>query len=78
MNKTELRTKLRAGGIREDAYSIDGGYPSEAYVLSHTGNRWRVYYSERGAESAAVDFSSESEACTYFLALVMRDLSTRS
>jgi hypothetical protein len=78
MNRAQLREKLSNMNTRPDAYSLDGGHPSEAYVLDQRGSKWRVYYSERGQETGAREFPNEEEACEYFLDLLSRDSSTRS
>jgi hypothetical protein len=78
MNKTELRTRLLRAGVRPDSFSLDGGQPSEAYVLAQDGRRWRVYYSERGTESSVRHFDSEEAACEYFLERILGDKLTRT
>lgn len=77
MNKQELREKLRAQGIREDAYDLEGGHLPETFTLGGVNGAWFVYYSERGEETGRKDFRTESEACEYFLELLKRDPSTR-
>jgi len=79
MNKKELKKKLEAEGIDKNAYSLWGGLPHEKYVLSHNLflRRWTVYYSERGCRTGKKFFNSESEACKYFLKLLLNDSTTR-
>jgi hypothetical protein len=77
MNRGVLRVRLDALNIAPSAYSLDGGHPSEVYVLDQCYGAWRVYYSERGQESGLVEFQSESDACEYLLALLTADGSTR-
>jgi hypothetical protein len=77
MNRSQLQQTLSSMGIRADAYSLDGGHPSEAYVLAHDGRRWRVYYSERGQESDLAEFDDEAVACLHLLALLEADPTTR-
>lgn len=77
MNRVELEQQLSLMGIRPDAYSLDGGHPSEAYVLTETATGWCTYYSERGQESGRVVFEDESEAFHHLLALLKRDSTTR-
>lgn len=44
------------------------GDASDAYVLARQNNRWEVFYTERGCDSAPI-FTSQSEraACLYFI-----------
>ena len=78
MNRRKLQDSLTALGVRPDAYSLNGGYPNESYVLSYDGRRWSVYYSERGQASGVKEFETESEACAYILQLIKSDSSTRT
>jgi hypothetical protein len=77
VNKERLRAALKALEVKDDGYCLNGGHPSEAYVLAHDGRRWRVYYSERGGESSPAAFDTEAEACSHLFALLKADLSTR-
>jgi hypothetical protein len=64
MTKAELKTTLEQVGVYPEAYSLDGGFPSERYVISQEANgRWDVYYSERGQKTGLRSFDSESAAC---------------
>ena len=72
-----LNVLLHAMNVRDDAYALSGGHPSECYVLDHRGHEWAVYYSERGSESGLEKFPSEDLACRHLLDLVMRDKTTR-
>lgn len=71
MTKIELEKKLKNKGVREDSYSLQGGFPNEAYCLNATEIDWEVYYSERGSKSGLKTFNSESEACKYFYGLLV-------
>jgi hypothetical protein len=77
VNVVDAQRQLKASGIRDDAYLIGDGHPSEAYVLTRRGAVWRVYYSERGLETGAVDFATETEACEYFVELLRSDRTAR-
>lgn len=77
MTRDDLKKTLKDMNVRADAYSLDGGHPSEAYVLAAVATGWRVYYSERGQETSAAAFDSESAACQHLLSLVERDPTTR-
>ena len=77
MNKQELLAALRAEHIRDDAYDLQGGHESETYTVSSTRGKWYVYYSERGQETGKKEFSSESDAYEYLLAILKGDPTTR-
>jgi hypothetical protein len=77
MMKEELRRKLRAEGIRDDAYDVDGELVDERYVLQRQGDSWVVYYSERGLRSHETSFRSEDEACAYLYERLQRDPTTK-
>lgn len=66
MTKNELKQRLINESIRNDAYSLEGGLPNEAYCLNQNGNIWEVYYSERGQKTRLTIFQTENEACDYF------------
>ncbi len=73
MTKKELEQKLIKEKVARDLYSLDGGFPNEAYCLNHDHNRniWEVYYSERGQKTGLKSFNKEEEACEYFYSLVI-------
>ncbi len=73
MNRTDLQQRLREEGIDELSYSLDGGFPSERYVLSYEGNVWLVYYSERGQMTNLRTFQTESDACLHLLQQILSD-----
>ena len=78
MERAQLKAMLEHEGVCEDAYSLEGGHPSEAYVLDQvSGGRWRVYYSERGQEVGPACFDSEAKAVEHLLGLLRADPSTR-
>jgi hypothetical protein len=78
MRIDELRVRLGDEGIRDDAYSVEGGTPDERYVLSNDGSgNWSVYYSERGIRSSVKTFGSEEDACEELLRRLLHDLTTR-
>lgn len=77
MNRDRLREIARAEGIRDDAYSFDGGLPSEQLVLAVTEGGWFVYYSERGLRTGLRHFDTEDEACHHMLDSLLRDPTNR-
>ena len=78
MRINELRGKLRDEGIRDDAFSVEGGTPDERYVLSNDGGgNWSVYYSERGSRFSVKTLGSEEHACEELLRRLLDDPTTR-
>jgi len=77
MNREDVRREARANGIRDDAYSFEGGLPSERYVLEPTDDGWRVFYSERGLRTNERTYRTEDSACQYLLELLLEDPTTR-
>lgn len=59
------------------SYSLDGGHPSESYVLEDRRSVWVVYYSERGLETGLESFDTEAEALGHLLDQLIRDPTTR-
>jgi hypothetical protein len=79
MNKFELKKTLEAEGIIQSAYTLDGRLPGDKYVLSDEGHgKWAIYYSERGLRVGEKIFSSENEACIYFLKKLQKDPTVHS
>jgi hypothetical protein len=77
MNRTELETTLLARNVSPLAYCLSGGLPNEKYTLDQAGEKWSVYYSERGQRSGERIFDSEDEACRYLLQLLTNDSTIR-
>lgn len=78
MNRDELRCQMDEAKVNPNSYSLDGGLPSESYVLSNDGyGVWAVYYSERGHRSSEIKFDSESAACEELKRRLLTDPSTR-
>ena len=65
MKKNDLKKILINNNIPKDVYSLEGGLPNEAYCLNTDGDKWEVYYSERGQKSGLKLFKTEDEACDY-------------
>jgi hypothetical protein len=59
MTRSRLHRILADHGFDLNTYSLFGGDPPEAYVLSDRGSEWVVYYSERGLESGFASFPTE-------------------
>lgn len=72
MNKTELKRVLSKNNIPECYYNIDGyGETDQKICMEEEGDRWKVYYTERGAVSRLNYYDSESEACKGVLKLFL-------
>jgi len=78
MNRRRLQELARSEHVSDDAYSLEGGFPAERYVLSVADGGWAVYYSERGERSGLETFETEDEACAHLFELLLRDPTTRS
>ena len=78
MRVDELRNVLKQEGVREDAFSLEGGTPDERYVLSRgASGTWSVYYSERGIRTSVKEFRTEEDACDHLLRTLLSDPTTR-
>lgn len=73
-DRAGLGTHLHDLGIPQQAYSLTGGHPNEAYVLDQRGTGWVTYYSERGQETTLRSFDTEQDACQDLLGRLIRDL----
>ncbi len=70
MDTIELKRLLDARNVTPNAYSLQGGLRSETCTLARAGDVWEVYYSERGLKTGLKLFTTESDACEYFLTWV--------
>lgn len=77
MTRDELVARLNREGIRPDAYDLEKTQKDEVYCLERVFSGWVVYYRERGIHRDESIFSSENDACLFFLDLVLRDPTTR-
>ena len=76
MTRNEFLRVIEAEAIRPSAFDLEG-QGDECYVLTGNTNYWTVHYSERGLETEARHFASESQALVYLLDLLQSDPSTR-
>ena len=76
MNKVLLKEYLEKFAFDPRTYSLEGGLPTEKYVLEETYGKWCVYYSEKGLRSGERQFDNEEAACDYFLAILKSDPTT--
>ena len=68
MNLNELTDVLTRDGYHRNWYSFDLSMPPSAgFILEKVGNRWIVFYIERGQSRDIANFEYESDACAYFL-----------
>ncbi len=80
MNKEELKKALDKEGIHPHYYSLNGlqGGPYDGTsILDKEGNKWLVYYFERGEKWDMHVFDTEDEACRFFLKWISSDPMTR-
>ncbi len=76
MNRQDLELILNQENFRKGTYSLTGE-ADEALCLTFESSEWCVFYSERGLQSGKTKFSSESEACEYFLQKMRADPTTK-
>ena len=76
VSRDELAEILDREGINPNSYALDGGHPSERYVLDVGPNGCAVYYSERGRETGRREFATEDEACRHLLDTLRQDRTT--
>ena len=78
---TELSAAFDRECIDPRCYSFSSDGNGEVHRIEATrdsiGNKWHVYYAERGLRSEEVIFRSEAEACELVYKRIMRDPSTR-
>jgi hypothetical protein len=72
VDRERLAELLAKRGIDPASYSLNGGHPSERYVLGQRGHNWVVYYSERGLETGLRTFQSEDLACRHLVDLLWK------
>ena len=77
LDRERLAGWLAKRGVDPAVYSLEGGHPSERYVLDRRGNEWVVFYSERGLETGLRSFQSEDLACRYLVDLLWKDHTVR-
>ncbi len=67
MRLVDIQERLDMSNIPRSAYSLNGGFPNEAYCIDKFEESWEVYYSERGERSDVRRFDGENEACSFFV-----------
>jgi len=74
MNIRELEQRLIEEGCNPNSYTVGSrGSALDAYCLTHDGQEWQIYYTERGTDGVPEFTSSdEEEACEYFFNFIMK------
>jgi hypothetical protein len=71
MTASEVYEKLLANGCNKSNFAIHRS-EHDAFCLAQRGDKWVVYYSERGQDSPPeYESVSENEACEFFYKLIM-------
>jgi hypothetical protein len=73
MTKETMAHYLECLGVRPDAYDLDSEFPNEALILNWNGQKWELYYSEKGLKTGLKMFSDEDSACRHLLSLLIHD-----
>jgi hypothetical protein len=68
---SDVQEIIEAARVDPSYYSLDGER-HEALCLVPAGSTWHVFLSERGQRYEEHAFSTEDEACTYFLKRLFR------
>ena len=71
MTFNEAARQLEEEGVPPDAYAINRVGLDDTYTLSEEGTYFEVYYCERGSKVGLRKFATETEACEYFVPLVL-------
>jgi hypothetical protein len=66
MRVADVKEILGSAQVDPTYYSLDGDR-HEALCIVAAGQTWQVFLSERGQRYEEQTFSSEDEACTWFL-----------
>ena len=73
MTLEKLEKILHDLGIPDDLYMINNRYIYDDCLCIKNEDGWKVYYCERGKKLGLKEFSSEEEACEYFLDEIKRE-----
>ena len=65
MNIHELANRLEQEGYAKWSYSLSGEGGHDTHCLENRGDKWVVFYTEKGNEYDHREFHSEQEACLY-------------
>jgi hypothetical protein len=67
VNIHELQAELDRRSVHPSRYSLHGGTPEDGFAITREGNKWLVYYSERGGRYDFEEFDIEDAACRALL-----------
>jgi hypothetical protein len=71
MTASEVYEKLLAEGCNKSHFAVHRS-EHDAFCLAQRGDKWVVYYSERGQDSPPeYESASENDACLFFYKLVL-------
>jgi hypothetical protein len=68
VNRQDLKKLLDSRGVDPRRYNLDGGLDNDTLCIKRQGNRWCVYYTERGEQFDRRCYPTEDEACQDLLA----------
>ncbi|RYY76283.1 MAG: SPOR domain-containing protein [Gammaproteobacteria bacterium] len=72
MKTDELKEKLISEGCNESNFAVMGR-TSDAFCLDKKGEKWSVFFCERGSDSAPIFSSdSEEETCEFFFNYIIK------
>jgi hypothetical protein len=77
MTRSEFDQAIEGENIDPRCFTLDGGLPSEQYVMASDEAGYHVYYSERGQRTGMRTFASEAMALVALFADLQRDQTTR-
>jgi hypothetical protein len=73
MNRRSLRDLLDVEGVSRGSYRLDGSSCDEALSLGPTTEGWRIWFTERGQQSAMRELETEDEACDFLADRLLSD-----
>jgi hypothetical protein len=83
MNREEVKAILdKAGRYNVNIYGLQGynqyglqrSLADDQYVIDLEGNKWVVYFYEKGRKHDQQAFNTEDEACSYLIHWILPDL----
>ena len=72
MTRETLEKELKKAGVPDYIYNLTGqGKKDEWLCLGKIGDKWSVYYLERGVKTTNEIFDTENDACQFLYAELM-------
>ncbi|MBU5472276.1 hypothetical protein [Roseburia sp. MSJ-14] len=72
MTREILEKELKKAGVPDYIYNLTGqGKKDECLCLEKIGDKWSVYYLERGVKTTNEIFDTENDACQFLYAELM-------